>query len=175
VRTLKLGDYDAAERFAPIVERMLPELRSEVAAQRDARSSVAREFVLAFFVLREPLLGPDVTPEIGPSWTSGLCVLPSGGEMKPPPFVTAAQRNAAAVVREQRRAIGQRWLNQKVLAWAEAAPGDPRLPHALHLVVRKSREGATRDGSASTQAAFRLLHRRYPRSAWTAKTPYWYR
>jgi hypothetical protein len=67
------------------------------------------------------------------------------------------------------------WLATQVLDFAKANPGDPRVPEALYLVVRATRFGC---GDTSTsdysKRAFQLLHKQYPQSPWTAKTPYWY-
>ena len=62
-----------------------------------------------------------------------------------------------------------------VLGWAKAHPDDPRLPEALHYFVRATRYGCV-DKSIGpySREAFDLLHRRYPQSEWTKKTPYWY-
>jgi hypothetical protein len=62
-----------------------------------------------------------------------------------------------------------------VVAWARKHPDDPRVPEALHLVVRATRYGCT-DGDSGkySKAAFELLHARYPKSEWAKKTPYWF-
>src|SRR5262249_44508556 len=67
------------------------------------------------------------------------------------------------------------WLGEQTLAWATAKPEDPRLPEALHLVVRATRFGCSgKTRTPWSHQAFDLLHRRYPNSPWTKKTPYWY-
>ena len=62
-----------------------------------------------------------------------------------------------------------------VLDWAKAHPDDPRLPEALHYFVRATRYGCV-DKSIGpySRKAFDLLHRKYPKSEWTRKTPYWF-
>jgi hypothetical protein len=67
------------------------------------------------------------------------------------------------------------WLGQRALDWANAHPDDPRVPEALHLVVRAWRYGCTdSSGTNYSKAAYDLLHKRYPSSEWTKKTPYWF-
>jgi hypothetical protein len=64
------------------------------------------------------------------------------------------------------------YLGGIVLDYATRHAGDPRLPEALHYVVR-----ATRYGEPDTdisRRAFTLLHRRFPADPWTKKTPFWY-
>jgi len=62
-----------------------------------------------------------------------------------------------------------------VLDWAKAHPDDPRVPEALHYLVRSTRYGCV-DKSIGpySRRAFNLLHDKYPDSEWTKKTPYWY-
>jgi hypothetical protein len=63
-----------------------------------------------------------------------------------------------------------------VLEWARVHPQDPRVPEALHLVVRATRYGCTDDATgAVSRAAFTLLHRHYPKSPWTTKTSLWFK
>ena len=60
----------------------------------------------------------------------------------------------------------------QMLAYLQAHPADPRAPEALYWLVRVGRFGGGHDHSGAK--AFRLLHARYPRSAWAARTPYYY-
>jgi len=90
-------------------------------------------------------------------------------------FLTDGEREAA---RREWGALktlptGPDWLVAETLAWAAARPDDPRLPEALHLAVRATRYGCTGEQtSAFSKQAFQLLHRRFPKSEWAAKTKY---
>ena len=67
------------------------------------------------------------------------------------------------------------WLGKRALDWANAHPDDPRVPEALHLVVRSWRYGCTESSAQNySKAAYDLLHKRYPASEWTKQTPYWF-
>lgn len=67
------------------------------------------------------------------------------------------------------------YLGREVLTWAKTTPDDPRIPEALHLVVRATRYGCGDDKNSSySKQAFQLLHSKYPKSEWTKKTPYSY-
>ena len=67
-------------------------------------------------------------------------------------------------------------LAAQTLAFAQAPPQDPRVPEALHLVVRATRYGCTGDQTGDfSHRALDLLHRRYPAAEWAGKTPYWFR
>lgn len=106
-----------------------------------------------------------------------LKVLYPGGKVDSPGFLTAAQK-AEAEKEWQRISMcgaGPNYLAAQVLEWAKAHPDDARLPEALHLAVRATRYGcADKDTPRVSKAAFDLLHRRYPKSPWAAKTKYWY-
>jgi hypothetical protein len=68
------------------------------------------------------------------------------------------------------------WLGSETIAFAAEHPDDPRIPEALHLVVRATRFGCTGDGSGKiSKAAFELLHKNYADSTWAKQTPYWFR
>jgi hypothetical protein len=95
-----------------------------------------------------------------------------------PAFLTADDRRQADAEREQLKRTGTapNDLGRRVLEWARAHPQDPRVAEALHLVVRATRYGCTHDATgAVSREAFTLLHRRYPKSPWTAKTPLWFK
>ena len=71
---------------------------------------------------------------------------------------------------------------QRVIDYAKQHPDDPQVPEALGLVVRATRYSTRTWGPGDSgheftlvsKAAFDLLHQRYPKSPWTAKTPYYY-
>jgi hypothetical protein len=76
-------------------------------------------------------------------------------------------------------------IGQRVIDYANAHPDDPQVPEALALTVRathyacQSWDSKTPGASTSNytpvgKAAFELLHTHYPKSPWTAKTPYYY-
>lgn len=80
-------------------------------------------------------------------------------------------------------ASGPRRLGEAAVAWAEDSNPitrwlglDRALPETLHLAVRSTRYGCRIAGGhgAYSRAAFAALHRIYPKSEWTARTPYWF-
>lgn len=67
------------------------------------------------------------------------------------------------------------YLVNEVIHWAKSTSNDNRVPEALHLAVKSTRFGCTdSETSKFSEAAFKLLHKRYPKSIWTRKTPYWF-
>lgn len=67
------------------------------------------------------------------------------------------------------------FLNKRAVEFARDHPYHLQLPEILHLAVRASRFGCTDDETVKySREAFRILHRRFPKSEWTAKTPYYF-
>jgi len=68
------------------------------------------------------------------------------------------------------------WLGKQTIAFATNHLDDPRVPEALHLVVRATRLGCTgSDTGKVSKAAYDLLHQKFPDSRWTKETPYWFK
>jgi tetratricopeptide (TPR) repeat protein len=66
-------------------------------------------------------------------------------------------------------------MGRQALAWAQGHPDDPRVPETLHLIVRAGQYGCgSRSMSDLSRKAFQMLHQRYPKSEWAAKTKFWY-
>jgi len=94
-----------------------------------------------------------------------------------PEFMTEGQKNTARgeISRLLELGAAPDYLGKQIIDWAKKNPADPRVPEALHLVVRSTRYGCGNDEtSAVSKEAFQLLHRKYPNNEWTKKTPYWF-
>jgi hypothetical protein len=93
-------------------------------------------------------------------------------------FLRPGQTIAAQQELQRLAALGTapNYLSQQVTAWGQRYDGDSRVPEALHLAVKATRFGCTdADTGKFSKAAFELLHKRYPKSPWAQKTPYWYK
>jgi tetratricopeptide (TPR) repeat protein len=113
-------------------------------------------------------------PRVG----SALLATYPGGQVKPPAFLTAADRAEAAQESSQLVDLGRapNYLSRQAIAWAKTRPGDPRVPEVLALAVRSTRWGCRDKNTGQlSKAAFELLHRRYPKSSWAEKTKYWFK
>ena len=102
-------------------------------------------------------------------------------EPKPPPFPSFLTPTERTSTEEQWHKLSSlpaapEYMGGVVLDWATSHADDPRLPEALHLVVRATRYGCSdeKTGAISKQA-YDLLHTRYPNSSWAKQTPYWYK
>ncbi len=99
------------------------------------------------------------------------------GQLTPPAFLSPGQAKEAASEWERLCKIpaGPAWLGRMTMSFARANPQDPRVPEALHLVVRSTRYGcASRETSEYSHRAFSLLQRRYPESEWAKATKCWF-
>ena len=105
---------------------------------------------------------------------------PSKSEVALPPapsWLTSAERERGEREWRKLSAIGgaPMYFAPVVLDWAKTHPDDPRVPEALHYFVRATRYGcADKSIGRYSREAFDRLHRKYPGSEWTKKTPYWY-
>ena len=67
------------------------------------------------------------------------------------------------------------FLGDHVLQRAVKVPNDPDLPWLLHVVVQSTRGGCLdQDSKVLSKRAFTLLKKRYGKSEWADKTPYFY-
>ena len=157
-----------------------PELAKQVAPDLPQSSHQA-----TLYILRTPGVSPfvrDGLARVSPmsriddfrdNWWCGSS---ASASLTPPAFLDASQVTAAAAERDKFGRSGWYVLGNRVLAWAKDSPNDPDLPEALALAVRATRFGACNGESTKeiSGAAFRILHRRFPNSPWTKKTPYYY-
>lgn len=95
--------------------------------------------------------------------------------LPPPPAAGDAGAARAELARLAPVKTATGTLGDDVLAWADSHPKDPELPWLLHVVVQSTRGGCLDDDAKTlSRKAFNLLHKRYPKSEWAKKTPYFY-
>ncbi len=127
-----------------------------------------------------------------------------GGQFKEDPWkgpepqpISFLSREQQAVARAEYELLMQlpnapAYLGRRVLDYAKEHPEDVDVPEALALTVRATHyacygwgasaqgaqsadsKNAAVDNTAVSKAAFQLLHSRYPKSPWAAKTRYYY-
>jgi hypothetical protein len=99
------------------------------------------------------------------------------GKVPSPIFLTEDDRATATKERAELESqpAAPNWLGKQTLDWANSHPDDPRVPEALHLVVRARRYGCNDPSPENySKSAFTLLHNLYPDNPWTKQTPYWF-
>lgn len=191
VRALLLDDGEMERRLRP---RLDPVVRSAVPKDLQTLPSSTKEFREVQVLMAHPGLSPLVEEGLGRSnygwvplteavsWGSNWWRLSESkaGPLQPavPLFLTSQDLKVCESewVRLRRFSSARHWFGRVVTSYAEAHPDDPAVPWALHRFVRITRnaEGYDEDLSRLGQKAFHLLHRRYPGSPWTKKTPVYY-
>jgi hypothetical protein len=202
-RAALLDDTEIATALAPIVARHFPQYGAGWKAYQSAATPQQKKIEAALLLLRMPGASPwlasglgypymrDVIGLVATRWwergdpdnrtasdaTDDItlcddCALPL--QFAAPAFLTSQDRERARdeVARLRQLPGAPAYLGAIIIAWANAQPRDPRVPEALHFVVRATRYGEM--NTATSKAAYTLLHDRYRRNPWTSKTPLWF-
>jgi hypothetical protein len=179
-----LVDEDAdARALYPLLIESNPELKPALDEYSRARSREDRRFRAILALLRAPGLSPVFLEREGVPlteidsfrrnwWCRMGVVTPDDAA---PLFIGAQDLKASRLESAKLTTLLPYFLVSEALAWARTHRDDPLVPEALHQAVRSTRYGCF-DASTGklSRAAFRLLHRRYPKSEWTERTPYWF-
>ena len=192
VRAVILEDASDAQKLAPLLPASL---RSSAAAGVGFKATLA--------ILRNPGLRPYLEPgvprvasfsefnELRDNWWSGIREAPyeTPSNFNPEPVdasvflgkevVTVGEVESAKLNQQPGAVV---LLGRRVLEHARQDPTEADVPEALALTVRAGHyaieDGRNKNESAERtaigKAAFQLLHSRYARSDWAAKTRYYY-
>ncbi|MDX6612440.1 MAG: hypothetical protein QOD75_1626 [Blastocatellia bacterium] len=203
LRAALLDRREEANRLTPLLAGLYPQLRELLDVYGKESATESRKSVAIFIALRFPGLRPIVTAGVGRSipldevdsyrdnwWCLAGSNGPNSNPDEPgepaskrprrqlPIFLSTAEHTAAATEMTRLNVLGSgpNYLSRMAIEWANREPADPRVPEALHLAVTATRRGCTdKETGRWSKAAFDLLHRKYPRSPWTAKTKYWFK
>ncbi|HEY2012335.1 MAG TPA: hypothetical protein VGH38_02490, partial [Bryobacteraceae bacterium] len=199
LRAVLLGKAEEARKLMRRVLELQPAAATVAQGYLSARDADEAQFAALYLVLRTPSLAPALQAPENSTLNFGQARnIPSDGcwrcsfDRKPDAMnssaLTVAERTAGEAEWRQIRAV-EPWeasyLARETLAWARTHPDDPRVPEALHRAVLASRyrQDSARPqnrlaepvSGTYTEQAFTFLHRRYPKSEWTARTKYWYK
>lgn len=202
-RAALLDDAETGRAMAETLAEFFPQFADGWRSYRNGGDTPARRVEAALLLLKLPAARPnpdvglgytykrDVIGTFGPRWWEEddkpfaditddngnvmlctECGLPL--PLEAPSFIGSADMARAKRDNERLAKIpsAPTWLGAIVIPWAKAHLSDPRVPEALHNVVRATQYGAM--DSDTSKAAYNLLHDRFPRNPWTAKTPYWF-
>jgi hypothetical protein len=202
-RSIVLDNEKMAIELAPQVAMLAPELKPSIDTYLAAKTTPNRKAAALYTILKFPGMAPYTASSFGrltplherdiyrENWWCGGYV-PGTDEDEseetegdsttpaPPPlvlFLNDAQRASAKAEYDRLLAAGAApsYLSREVIEWANRSPTDPRIAESLYTVVKATRYGCTdNDNGKWSKAAFDLLHKRYPRSPWAKKTPYWF-
>jgi len=186
-RAVLVGDWKTASVLTPFAASAEPRLGEDLKDFNAAKTPEQREFIAIFILLKYPGMKPFLDVGYGRTtpiyemddfrdnwWCSPVSEVPP----QPPSFLTPNQRTEAQaeLQRLTKLEAAPSFLARRVITYAKAHKSDPRVPEALHRVVKATRFARCPDKNNSrwSRAAFAFLHKHYPNSPWAKKTKYWY-
>ena len=195
VRSILVGEDAAARELAQIAKPLNKAKTKLFDAYLAEPTPEGRKFAATMLMLQfssaEPNVawGPLRDDDYGDSSGCWWSASPSVGSIQVgydnskavepfnPLFLTAAQQAQAKaeLARLAKVEAAPNYFAKIVLPYAKAHPADPRVPQALHLLVKATRYGNTDDATkVFSKEAFTILHTRYKGNTWTKETPYYY-
>lgn len=193
VRAVMLNQMPTATALVPLLEQFQPALAPLVSSYAAPASADVQKFRAIYLMLKNPGMRPYVTAglarqtevnridDFGDNWWCATTAKKQWGDQKKSKpqvsFLTPAQATTAATELKilQSKGPGANYLANEVLTYARKYPKDPLVPEALSMTVKATRFGCTDAQTTNfSKQAFQLLHKTYPASSWTKKTPYHY-
>ena len=202
-RAVLLGNQQIEREFAPLMLRSVKEFSPVFSKYEAAANPVDREAAALLVILNYPVIQPYVPVGFGRENSLPTSIDSIRGnwwcaeaENKKdndygsynhydfvypktyPSFLTNEQIAEATREQSQIQASGNSAtsLARRAVEFANRNPNFPQTPEILHLAVRSTRYGCTdADTEKYSKAAFTILHKNYPKSPWTEKTPYWFK
>lgn len=199
-RAFLLGSEPVEREFTPLMTRYSKEYAPVFSKYANAANPIDREAAALLVILNYPTIQPYVPIGFGrdnspPEAIDSIrgnwwCAEDEAGKdgssydhynfnypNSYPNFLTSAQ--TADAVREHRQIIesgnSATFLARRAVEFAGKNPNQPNTPEILHLAVRATRYGCTDAATLKySKQAFDILHKKYPKSPWTAKTPYYF-
>lgn len=179
-RALVDGADGEAVRFARQAATLDPSVAADLRDYVNSDSIDERRFLAALALLRRPAIGYELGLRFGAHedldrwrgnwWCGGPDTTVVTLDYRPRFLGQGA--TLAPRVPAQPAAV---FLGDLVVGYARRHLHDHRVPEALHRVVRATRFGCGLGANGRvSRAAFELLHRRFPASEWTRRTPYWF-
>ena len=192
-RSYLLGDNASLLKMTPELIKYYPELEPQLAKITAAKTPLAQDRAILYFILQNPLMSPYIEDGTGKSdnefgdwdsndwWCSSYLSdseptdeTDSGFKrLDSPKFLTAAQKQMATSERKRLIALGDapEMLANRVIEWAKRSPTDKRVPEALYIVQRAN--GWIKYGCGSNEGLqaqiTAIMKKSFPSSEWTRK------
>ncbi|WP_374348889.1 hypothetical protein [Chitinimonas sp.] len=182
-RAVLRGDYASADKLVDTLAKPRQTTRALWERFRQAKDGDARKVATALILINTPELHPFVPLPRSYFSSYWWCSLKDKSDDRGTLPVAALRfldpAKQADVDKEQAALAslpnGTDYLAPTLIEWARANPKDPQAPKALHLLVRATKGGClSPQSSRYSREAFTLLHKQWPSSEWTSKTPYHY-
>ena len=199
-RAFALGNQAVEREFSPLVLRSATEFAPLFSKYAAAKNQSEREAAALIVILSYPTIQPYVPVGFGREGSQPTTIDSTRGNWwcvedeadkddtsynhygfnypkNYPNFLTKTQNLEAAREQKQLKAAGNSatLLARRAVEFANRNPNFADTPEILHLAVRSTRYGCTdKETEIFSKQAFQILHKRYPNSVWTKKTPYWF-
>lgn len=199
-RAFLLGNEPIEREFTPLMTRSAKEYATLFSKYANAANPSDREASALLVILNYPTIQPyvpvgfgrensppDTIDSIRGNWwcaegeadkaDSSYNHYEFNRPKSYPNFLTPTQN--ADALREHKAIIASgnsaTFLARRAVEFAGKNPNQPNTPEILHLAVRATRYGCTDAETLKySKQAFTILHQKYPKSPWTAKTPYFF-
>lgn len=199
-RAVLLGNAEIEREFTPLMTRYAKEFAPTFSTYANAANPVDREAAALLVILNNPAMQPYVSVGFGRDNSTPTAIdsirgnwwcaedeatkdesvynrYPFNYPNSYPKFLTATQ--TADALREHKQIVASgnsaTYLSRRAVEFASKNPNHPGTPEILHLGVRATRYGCTDANTLKySKEAFDILHKKYPKSPWTAKTPYFF-
>ena len=196
-KAILLGDSGLARELSSEIKRYVPRLKTAFDKYESGRDP---EFEAALIVLGNPSFSPNMWPGAGRVdrnyqsellaqdnvalpwayynwWCSSSRSRDQNKAVFSRPRFAGYDKAQLEEIRELRQ-IGQvsvaGFFGPAVLRYARSNREDPRTPYALHRLVFATRHACMGGPGEISRQAHNFLHRHFPESEWTEKTPYWF-
>jgi hypothetical protein len=196
-RAFMLNDFAVANDVAPIVAKAHPDWASSLQRHGNQQPDAWKFRAALLIALHrefQPLVPVDYRKHLDAgSWWCSVSMPDVGSRTEhstiswrvsvfftpPERVISEHERITAQAEIDKLREEGSApsFLAPIIFNWAKAHPDDPLVPQALHRLVVVVRYGCPSGDPSNgriSKAAFDLLHKRYPKNEWTAKTPHWF-
>ncbi len=199
-RAFALGNQAMEREFTPLMLRYAKEFSPQFSKYANAGNQTELEAAALTAILSYPVIQPYVPVGYGRENSQPTTIDSNRGNWwcveaqtdedssnydyygfdypnEYPNFLTKNQNLEAESEHTQLKTPGSSatFLTRRSVEFANQNPGFRQTPEILHLAVRATRYGCTdKETEKLSKQAFQILHRRYPNSAWTKKTPFWF-
>jgi hypothetical protein len=200
-RAVMLDRWDEAKALEPQLEAVAPDLAAALAQVKAREKPEERKMAAVLLLLKSPGVSPYVRPYAVQSpidydicSDNGWCAQGATDFYKDcdaskgpcdTRFISVEDRRQARQELQALEKLGKspELLIQFTLDYAKRHPDDALVPEALHESVRQTRFARNYCGDMDQESkartelskqAFQLLQRKYSKTEWAKKTPYYY-
>ncbi|MBA2605425.1 MAG: hypothetical protein H0U96_00980 [Acidobacteria bacterium] len=192
-RAFLLENQALEKEFTPLMAQYAKEFAPLFSKYASAENAVEREAAALKMVLSYPKIDTQIPAGYGRENSTATVIDSIRGNwwcnevendytrsLKPkqyPNFFKEAEARQAETEQAKLRAVGSSatFLAKRAVEFATRHPAHALTPEILHLGVRATRYGCQNAQTLTfSKQAFQILHKQFPNSEWTKKTPYYF-